>query len=110
MVKSDKYDKFHEAANRIIRIIKDNKIGAVDEKLLTAEAEKALFAAEKTVTAADYKTLAEELMNITPAIDKFFEDVLVMDKDEAVKTNRINLLGQLKQKFERIADFSKIVR
>lgn len=110
MVKSENYDKFHEAANRIIRIIKDAAAGAVDEKLFKEDAEKSLYKALLTVNAEKYEELSTELMSITPQIDKFFEDVLVMDKDEAVKTNRINLLGKIKSKFEKIADFSKIVR
>lgn len=110
MVKSTDYAKFHEAANRVIRIIKGNKIGAIDEKLFKENAEKLLYNAVLTIKSEKYETLATELMAITPSINKFFEDVLVMDKDEAVKSNRINLLCKIKEKFEKIADFSKIVR
>ncbi len=109
MTKAENYSKFHEAANRIIRIIKDSKISEVDEKLFKEEAEKALYAAYLTVKSEDYSKLSEELMNINNEIDKFFEEVLVMDKDEAIKNNRINLLGKIREKFERIADFSKII-
>jgi len=110
MVKSESYGKFHEAANRIIRIIKDSKPSDVDEKLLKEEAEKELYKALLTVKSEEYAELSKELMNITCAVDKFFEDVLVMDKDESIKANRINLLGKIKEKFEKIADFSKIVK
>lgn len=110
MVKSPKYDAFIEAANRISRIIKDVSYGDVNEKLFNVPAERELYNAVSKVTADDYKELADELLGITGVIDKFFEDVLVMDKDEAVKSNRINLLGKLKKKFEKIADFSKIVK
>ena len=109
-VKASNYEKFHEDANRIVRIIKDNTIGEVDEKLFKENAEKELYAALLTVRSTDYKSLINELMNISEAIEKFFEDVLVMDKDEAVKNNRINLLGQIKEKFEKVADFSKIIK
>ncbi len=110
ITKTENYDKFHEAANRIIRIIKDNKISEVNEKLFKEQAEKDLHAAVLTVKANDYKTLFAQLVKITGAIEKFFDDVLVMDKEECVKNNRINLLGQIKEKFERIADFSKIIK
>ena len=43
------------------------------------------------------------------AIDEFFENVLVMDKDEKVKQNRLALLYSIRQKFDKIADFSKFV-
>ena len=109
-VKSDNYDKFHEAANRIIRIIKDTKIGSIDENLFKESAENELYKALLTVKSDNYKTLLDELINLSEPIEKFFEDVLVMDKDEAIKTNRINLLGNIKSKFEKIADFSKIIK
>ena len=110
MVKSADYDKFHEAANRIIRIIKDSEVGIVDEKLLKEDAEKRLYNAYLEVKSDKYDELASELMSTTADVERFFADVLVMDKDEAIRTNRINLLGKIKEKFERIADFSKIVR
>ena len=52
--------------------------------------------------------LLNELININPVVEKFFEDVLVMDKDENVKKNRQILLTLLKQKYEILADFSKL--
>ena len=110
VTKTANYDKFHEAANRIIRIIKDSKISAVDEKLFKENAEKELYSSLLTVKSTDYKNLFNELVSISDKIEKFFEDVLVMDKDEAVKNNRVNLLGQIKEKFEKIADFSKIIK
>ena len=39
---------------------------------------------------------------------KFFEDVLVMDKDEKVKANRLALLSILKNKYNHLTDFSKL--
>ena len=41
-------------------------------------------------------------------ISKFFDDVLVMDKDENVKKNRIALLTLLKEKYNHLTDFSKL--
>ena len=49
---------------------------------------------------------SQESLNST--VSKFFEDVLVMDKDENVKNNRIALLSLLKGKYEHLTDFSKI--
>jgi glycyl-tRNA synthetase beta chain len=44
-----------------------------------------------------------------PVIDKFFENVLVMDNDENIKENRLALLSSIKKKFDKIADFGKLV-
>ena len=40
--------------------------------------------------------------------NKFFDDVLVMDKDEKVKNNRLALLNELKNKYIMLTDFTKI--
>ena len=41
-------------------------------------------------------------------VDKFFEDVLVMDKDAAIKQNRLALLGAINATFTRVADFRQL--
>jgi glycyl-tRNA synthetase beta chain len=45
---------------------------------------------------------------LNPTVSKFFDDVLVMDKDENVKKNRIALLTLLKSKYDYLTDFSKV--
>lgn len=98
-----------ENANRVIRIIKDASAGSINEQYFTENAEKALYDAIKTVEpSSDYKLYLEKLEKLNPAVTKFFEDVLVMDKDENVKNNRVSLLGLLKAKYDYLADFSKL--
>ena len=62
----------------------------------------------ETVNAKDYGEYLKQLEAINPSVEKFFNDVLVMDKDEKVKQNRLALLAQLKQKYDYICDFSKL--
>ena len=110
LVKNADYNKFHESANRIIRLIKDNNGTEVSVNLFIHKTENELYekvSALKNVS--EYSELVQELIEITPFIEAFFDNVLVMDKDEAVKRNRLNLLTQLKEAFFKIADFSKIV-
>ena len=112
IIKQNDYAQFHESINRIIRIIKDEKnFGLVDSALLNNESEKSLWKITSTIDeqTLSYKDLEEKLTNLIPYISDFFEKVLVMDKDEKIKQNRINLLNIIKQKFTKIADFSKIV-
>jgi len=98
-----------ESANRVIRILKDAVLASVDEKLFKEPAEKELFEAIKTVDEKlAYNDYLKSLEAINPAVEKFFADVLVMDKDENVKKNRQALLALLKQKYEVLADFSKL--
>lgn len=98
-----------ENANRVIRIIKDTSAGAINEQYFTAPVEKELYDSVKKVSEdVDYKTYLTNLESLNPVVTKFFEDVLVMDKDENVKNNRIALLTLLKNKYEHLTDFSKI--
>ena len=103
------FEKVNDSANRIIRIIKDAKGGDIDPKLFTSDAENSLYEAFFAIKEVNYTALSKSLTELEPVISKFFDDVLVMDKNEAVKQNRINLLAEIKAKFEKIADFSKIV-
>jgi len=98
-----------ESANRVIRILKDAVLASVDEKLFKEPAEKELFEAIKTVDEKlAYNDYLKSLEAINPAVEKFFADVLVMDKDENVKKNRQALLALLKQKYEVLAEGSKL--
>ncbi len=112
IIKKENKDQFLEAINRIIRIIKNEKdFSSVNTKLLTCEAEINLWLAVKDINenVLTYEKLEEELIKVVPKISEFFDKVLVMDKDQIIKQNRINLLYFIKQKFAKIADFSKIV-
>lgn len=98
-----------ENANRVIRIIKDQTSGTISENYFTEDIEKVLYNEIKTVEPdSDYKLYLEKLEKLNPTVTKFFEDVLVMDKDENVKNNRISLLALLKEKYDYLADFSKL--
>lgn len=109
---NNNFEKFNDAINRIIRITKDcSSTNAICEDLFKIDAEKDLYKEFSKINSKelDYEELIKDLQNLEPFIIKFFEDVLVMDKDEKIKQNRINLLLSIKDKFNEIADFSKIV-
>ncbi len=53
-------------------------------------------------------TLVASLESLQPAIDRFFEEVLVMDEDDAVRENRLALLQGVTQLTEGVADLSKL--
>ena len=98
-----------ENANRIIRILKDASIDNIDESLFVDDAEKKLYECMKEVNFTnDYDNYIKQLIGLNAQIDNFFEKVLVMDKDEKIKNNRIGLLTALKKDYDRIADFSKL--
>lgn len=98
-----------ENANRVVRILKDSKEDNINEAYFKEDAEKALFVGLKAFrTSADYKEYLNELEKLNPLVTKFFDDVLVMDKDENVKKNRIALLSILREKYDHLTDFSKL--
>ena len=101
-------EKLLENANRVLRILKE-EVGNVDENLFTLDAEKDLYKAVHGIKfSGDYKKYLADLTQINPVVTKFFDDVLVMDKDEKVKNNRLALLNTLKNKYIILTDFSKL--
>ena len=101
-------EKLLENANRVLRILKE-EVGNVDETLFTLDAEKDLYKAVQGIKfSGDYKKYLADLTQINPVVTKFFDDVLVMDKDENIKNNRLALLNTLKNKYIILTDFSKL--
>ena len=89
----------------------------VREELLIDESERELYrklqeveaAARPLIEAGDYQAALDEASKLTPYIDAFFESVMVLDKDEAVRNNRIALLRQIVALTADIGDISQIV-
>lgn len=98
-----------ESANRVLRILKEDSKKSVNKNLFKEPAENMLLSQIETVSDdLDYDAYLKQLEEINPSVEKFFNDVLVMDKDENVKENRLALLTLLKKKYSRLADFSKL--
>ncbi len=108
-VKNINSQQLLENANRVIRILKDSNNTNVDSKYFVEPIEKTLFDKISEVKEnVDYKTYLSELENMNSTVTKFFDDVLVMDKDENIKNNRLALLTMLRKKYEHLTDFSKL--
>ena len=100
--------KLVENANRVLRILKGVNM-EVNPSLFTLDAEKALYNAVSAISFnGNYTEHLKNLININDTVTKFFDDVLVMDKDEKVKNNRLALLNELKNKYIILTDFSKL--
>lgn len=107
------------AANkRITNILKktDAAIGEVSESLLQEDAEKALFAAMTRVrpqvdaafAARDFTGALKTLAQLRDDVDAFFNGVMVMADDVALRNNRLALLSSLHGMMNRVADISKL--
>ena len=106
------------AANkRISNILKkvDGELPAqVDASLLQLPAEQALAAAvqaqqakvEPLFAQGDYEAALLSLAELREPVDKFFDDVMVMADDLALRNNRLALLNSLRSLFLRVADLS----
>ena len=89
----------------------------VDGTLLSDTAEKALAekVAEKQARVAplfatrQYEQALSQLADLREPVDAFFEDVMVMVDDEALRHNRLSLLKQLRDLFLEVADISQLV-
>ncbi|HPZ22663.1 MAG TPA: glycine--tRNA ligase subunit beta [Bacillota bacterium] len=85
------------------------------EDLLTEPAEKELWAsilqARQGIAAAsgDYAAAFQVMANLRPAVDAFFDAVMVMVEDPDIRRARLALLGEVVALMEGIADLSKIV-
>ena len=97
------------AAKRAYNILKEDQYNEVNESLFVEDAEKELFAAANNVRSELSRGDFNPLFKLKEPIDTFFEKVLVMDKDEKIKNNRLALLSNIKELFNSLGDFSKIV-
>ncbi len=108
------------AANKRIRNILrqagDPDLPKLDMRLLEEPAEAALWealqGARKTVAPLleqhDYAAVLTLLATLREPVDRFFDDVMVMVDDEAIRTNRLALLGELRALFLDVADISRL--
>lgn len=76
---------------------------------LHAQAASAMKAVEKEKRAGRYRDALQRIAALRPAVDRFFDDVMVMAEDEQIRKNRLTLLSGLLSEFSTIADFSEIV-
>jgi len=90
--------------------------GQVDAGLLSEPAERGLFAEVQRVEAEaaalragrDYPAVLRAVAALKPAVDRFFDDVLVMADDPRVRQNRLGLMRRVGALFGDVADFRKI--
>ena len=102
---------------RVANIIASHTYEEVNPSLLAEEAEKNLYDAYQELAIKihhlienrDYPSALNHLANLKPAVDNFFDGVMVMCDDQAVKANRLALLGKVAALFRGIADFAKII-
>jgi len=108
------------AANkRIVNILRkapDAGTAPVDRSLLVEPAERALAEcvdalapqADERVRDGDWFGAMSVMASARGAVDRFFDEVMVMTDDERLRTNRLSLLAALRALMNRVADISKL--
>lgn len=127
-IRSDgRLDTIYETVNRASRLAAQgnlpttalNPTQVIQAKLFQKSSEQALLDGLKQLSqqlsgkTPNYEQLVTALQTIAPTVSNFFdgpESVMVMDSDPAIKTNRLNLLGILRNYTRQLADFSAIVK
>lgn len=105
-----------QAFTRMYNLVKDVTYTGVDESLLKEEAERALYEAATKASEAsidawdnnDYDAVVAVPATLVPVINTFFEDVMVMDKDESIKANRLQLVRLAYSVMAIIGDISAL--
>jgi glycyl-tRNA synthetase beta chain len=107
------------AFKRVVNIIRRAEgfsAGTVEERLLAHPSESGLLAAYRSVhglvqddlAGGRYADALARVATLRPAVDAFFDDVMVMAEDASVRQNRLSLLALVAGLFDAFADFSKL--
>jgi glycyl-tRNA synthetase beta chain len=115
----ERLEPIHTAYIRASRLGESEQAAAkLDPKLLTEPAEKEVAKALELVEpeiaaaleAANFDAAVEEAATLGPVLHRFFEDVLVMHEDEAVRKNRLRLLLDVRDTLRSLGDLAQIPR
>ncbi|MDA3902358.1 MAG: glycine--tRNA ligase subunit beta [Desulfuromusa sp.] len=114
--KQDDFEPLAVAFKRVGNIIKDGLDQPIDQSLLTDDCEKILFerlqevrnSVEKFISGRNYVQALEAIAGLRQPVDNFFDGVMVMVDDAAIKNNRLALLTSIAGLFKGIADFRRI--
>ena len=110
------FKEFITAFQRVNNISKKHNSTEYQGRLFIEEVEKNLFERyletkgqlEDSIKRLDYEGAIKKLINLKEAIDKYFDNIFVMDKDESIRLNRLGFLKTISEMFKDIGDVSKL--
>jgi len=113
------FEPLAAAFKRVVNIIRQADTGAtgtVDPGRFEHDSETSLYTAFQQVSASvtakldngQFDSALKEIATLKDPVDAFFDGVMVLAEDSAVRANRLALLGEIAALFGRFADFSKI--
>lgn len=114
--KAPDFDSLGIAFKRVVNIVKGQPRNEVKEKLLIEPVEKELFKSfvktgkrvGRHISDRNYSESLSIMKDLKEPVDKFFDNVLVMDEDPEIRQNRLSMLWEIRELFFKIADFSKL--
>jgi glycyl-tRNA synthetase beta chain len=119
--KSKNFEPLAVSFKRVRKILEKANLGSADGRhvqpeLFDNDAERELYAGMREAAArvqtakrgGRYQEALEIIAGLRKAVDRFFEEVMVMAEDEQIRTNRLTLLAELLKEFTTLADFSEI--
>jgi len=118
--KSKNFEPLAVSFKRIRKILEKSNLKGdghqVQAELFESDAERELFAAGRAAAAkvqaekraGHYEQALERIAGLRKTVDRFFDEVMVMAENEAVRKNRLALLAELLREFTTVADFSEI--
>ncbi|HEY7536041.1 MAG TPA: glycine--tRNA ligase subunit beta, partial [Thermodesulfobacteriota bacterium] len=114
--KAPDFDSLAIAFKRVVNIVKGQPRGRIKHELLVEPTEKLLYRAysevkqevEYSISERNYIKALSKMKSLKESIDRYFDDVLVMAKDESIRQNRLSTLWEIRELFFKVADFSKI--
>ena len=117
-LEDERLEPVHTVFTRASRIAGPQGNGRVDPGLLVEEAELQLARAVESeeariareVEQGDFDSAWEAAAGLAPVVERFFDEVLVMAEDAAVRTNRLRLLSELRDAVGALGDLSEIPR
>ena len=111
------FRKILNSTNRVLNLSKNNEETEIDQSLLKEKAELNLHhnyesiypRTKEFICKKEYKKVFKLLGDLCEPVDEFFDQVLVMDKDNDIRKNRVALIKKIGILFNQVADLSKIV-
>ena len=111
------FRKILSSSNRVLNLSKNNEENEIDQSLLKEKAELNLYQnyeriyprTREFIFNKEYKKAFKLLGDLCEPVDEFFDQVLVMDKDNNIRKNRVALIKKIGILFNQVADLSKIV-
>ena len=117
--KTDSAESLVKANKRVANILAKNEINLanianIDQTLFIEDEETALYKAYQVVVdklpqliqQSNYEEVLKQLSSLKESLDKFFDKVMIMADDKAVKANRIALVSHIRKQFLSVADIS----